>query len=55
MTTVNVTETVAAPAVDVWRIISDFAGIEPNEMIAGCAVEGVYKGDLQRVRGKLGV
>lgn len=40
MTTARVTETIEADAADVWRVISNFAGIEPNEMIASCTVSG---------------
>lgn len=49
MTTANVTETVAASADDVWRVISDFGGIEPNEMIAGCTVEGDGVGAVRTI------
>jgi hypothetical protein len=49
VTAANVTETIAAPADDVWRIISDFAGIEPNEMISGCSVEGEGVGAVRTI------
>lgn len=49
MTTANVTETVAASADDVWRVISDFGGVEPNEMIAGCTVEGAGVGAVRTI------
>lgn len=49
MTSANVIETVGASADDVWRIISDFGGVEPNEMIAGCAVEGEGVGAVRTI------
>lgn len=49
MTTVNVSETVAASAADVWRIISDFGGVETNEMIAGCTVDGEGVGAVRTI------
>lgn len=49
MTTVNVTESVAAPAADVWRIISDFGGLEPNDLIAGCTLEGEGVGAVRTI------
>lgn len=49
MTSATVTETVAASADDVWRIMSDFGGIEPNEMIAGCTVEGDGVGAVRTI------
>jgi len=49
MTKVNVVETVAAPAADVWRTISNFAGVEPNEMIASCTVEGDGVGAVRTI------
>lgn len=49
MTSVNVTETVAASADDVWRIMSDFGGIEPNDMIAGCTMEGEGVGAVRTI------
>jgi hypothetical protein len=49
MTTAKVTETVAAPVADVWRVMSDFAGIEPNEMIAGCTTEGEGVGAVRTI------
>ncbi len=49
MTTAKVTETVAAPAAEVWRVMSDFGGIEPNEMIAGCTVEGDGVGAVRTI------
>lgn len=49
MTAAKVTETVAAPAADVWRVMSDFGGIEPNEMIAGCSVEGDGVGAVRTI------
>ncbi len=49
MTTVNVKENVAAAADDVWRVLSDFGGIEPNEMIAGCSLEGEGVGAVRTI------
>ena len=49
MTTVKVKETVAASADDVWRVLSDFGGIEPNEMIAGCSLEGEGVGAVRTI------
>lgn len=49
MTTAQVTETVAAPATDVWRVMSDFGGLEPNELIASCAVEGDGVGAVRTI------
>lgn len=49
MTSVNVTETVTAAADDVWRVMSDFGGIEPNEMIAGCTMEGEGVGAVRTI------
>ena len=49
MTTVNIKENVAASADDVWRVLSDFGGIEPNEMIAGCSLEGEGVGAVRTI------
>jgi hypothetical protein len=49
VTTVNIKETVAASADDVWRVMSDFGGIEPNEMIAGCSLEGEGVGAVRTI------
>jgi len=49
VTSASVTETVAASAQDVWAILSDFGGIEPNEMIASCTVEGEGVGALRTI------
>jgi len=49
VSTANVTETVAASAADVWRIISDFAGVETNEMIASCTVVGEGVGAVRTI------
>ena len=49
MTTAQVTETVAAPAAEVWRVMSDFGGIEANEMIAGCTVDGSGVGAVRTI------
>ena len=49
MTTAKVTQTVAAPVEDVWRVMSDFGGIEPNEMIAGCTMEGEGVGAVRSI------
>jgi hypothetical protein len=49
MTTVNIKESVAASADDVWRVLSDFGGIEPNEMIAGCTLEGEGVGAVRTI------
>ncbi len=49
MTKVSVTETVAAPAADVWGILSDFGGLEPNEMIAGCTLAGEGVGAVRTI------
>jgi len=40
MTTVNVNESVSAPAAAVWAQLSDFGGITPGGMIERCDVEG---------------
>ena len=49
MATAKVSETVAAPVDDVWRTASNFGGIEPNDMIAGCTVEGEGVGAVRTV------
>ena len=49
MTTVNVSETVAASADAVWGVMSDFGGIEPNEMISSCTVEGSGVGAVRTI------
>jgi hypothetical protein len=49
MSTAQITETVAASAADVWRVMSDFGGVEPNEMIASCAVEGDGVGAVRTI------
>lgn len=49
MTTVNIKEKVTASADDVWRVLSDFGGIEPTEMIAGCTVEGDGVGAVRTI------
>jgi len=49
VTSVTVTETVAASAQDVWTVLSDFGGIEPNEMIASCSVEGEGVGAVRTI------
>ena len=49
MTSTNVTETVAAAANDVWQIMSDFGGLEPTEMIAGCTLEGEGVGAVRTI------
>lgn len=49
MTAANVKETVAASAADVWRILSDFGGLEPNEMIASCSLEGEGVGSVRTI------
>ncbi|MFT4561955.1 MAG: hypothetical protein ACI9BW_001698 [Gammaproteobacteria bacterium] len=49
VTAVNVSESVAASADKVWGIISDFGGIEPNEMIASCSVEGEGVGAVRTI------
>ena len=49
MTSTNVTESVAAAASDVWQIMSDFGGLEPNEMIAGCTLEGDGVGAVRTI------
>ncbi|MGE0484507.1 MAG: SRPBCC family protein [Gammaproteobacteria bacterium] len=49
MSTASVTETVAAPAAEVWRVMSNFAGVEPNEMIAGCSTEGEGVGAVRTI------
>jgi len=54
MARVNINESVAASADDVWRVLSDFGGIEPNEMIAGCTVEGDGVGAVRTIALKSG-
>ncbi|MDA0824112.1 MAG: SRPBCC family protein [Proteobacteria bacterium] len=49
MTAVNVSESVAASADKVWKIISDFGGIEPNEMIASCTLKGEGVGAVRTI------
>ena len=49
MTTATVTDSVAASAQDVWTVLSDFGGIEPNEMIASCTVEGEGVGAVRTI------
>ena len=39
----------AASAADVWRVISDFAGIEPTELIASCSVSGEGVGAVRTI------
>lgn len=49
MINAKIVESVAAPADAVWRVMSNFAGIEPNEMIAGCTVEGEGVGAVRTI------
>jgi hypothetical protein len=49
MSKANVVETIAAPAADVWRTISNFGGIEPNDMIASCTVAGEGVGAVRTI------
>ncbi len=49
MTAVKVTEKVAASAADVWTVMSDFGGLEPNEMIASCVVDGDGVGAVRTI------
>jgi len=49
VTAVKVTEKVAASAADVWTVMSDFGGLEPNEMIASCVVDGDGVGAVRTI------
>lgn len=49
MSKANVIETVDASAAAVWQIISDFGGVEPNELIASCDVEGAGVGAVRTI------
>ncbi len=55
MTKVQVIETVAASAADVWEKLSDFGGVQPGGIVESCEVEGEGVGMVRTIRLTTGV